>query len=330
MKQKSGIVSFTYTLAMAIVLILPLHSIAQYSAPVVETDKSKVSLGEHIKLKISIITAQGHYASWPELKDTLTESIHILKQGKIDTVISNSQTVTYTQENIIAIFDSGTIVIPGIPVTIINPNDTNPKVLSSNPLKIEVSAPKVDLGKEIRDISPNRMIPLTLRELIPWIIGFLLLVVIVWLLLKYRKRIFGSKKQEGQYPKAVDKPPHMLALERLEALGKEKLPEKGLVKVYYTELTDILRTYFEQRFFFNALEMTSVEILRALDREEAWDNALAATLEEMLQLADLVKFAKAFPTAEDHENCLKDAFFIVNETAEASQEAEEKPEEAGI
>ena len=59
-------------------------------------------------------------------------------------------------------------------------------------------------------------------------------------------------------------PPHQLAMKEIERIKTEKIWQKGQSKEYYTELTDALRTYIKNRFGFNALEMTSSEIIDKL------------------------------------------------------------------
>ena len=85
-------------------------------------------------------------------------------------------------------------------------------------------------------------------------------------------------------------PPHQAALQEIERIKNEKVWQKGQPKEYYTELTDAIRTYIRDRFGFNALEMTSSEIIDKL--LEIKDKDAISDLRFLFQTADLVKFAK--------------------------------------
>ena len=85
------------------------------------------------------------------------------------------------------------------------------------------------------------------------------------------------------------------------------------MKDYYTELTDIVRIYIEDRFNVNAVEMTTEEILDGMKRTDA-GKASIDKLSHTLMLADLVKFAKEQPLPVDNDNSLSDSIEFVNET----------------
>jgi hypothetical protein len=55
-------------------------------------------------------------------------------------------------------------------------------------------------------------------------------------------------------------PPHVWALKELDKLNQKKLWQSGEVKSYYSELTDIARTYIELRYKIPAMEKTTDEL----------------------------------------------------------------------
>jgi len=93
----------------------------------------------------------------------------------------------------------------------------------------------------------------------------------------------------------------------------KKLWQAGKVKEYYPELTDIVRVYIEDRFAVMAIEMTTHEILDGLKKHLINDEAMQK-LRGSLELADLVKFAKANPTPLENDTCLNHGIDFVNET----------------
>lgn len=111
-------------------------------------------------------------------------------------------------------------------------------------------------------------------------------------------------------------PPHVVALESLDRLKARHLPESGQDKAYYTELTDILRTYLHGRFHINAREMTSTEILQALDKNPKiadWHGRMAT----MLATSDFVKFAKVRPTPQENTASFDTVLDFVQQTKPA-------------
>ncbi len=108
----------------------------------------------------------------------------------------------------------------------------------------------------------------------------------------------------------------MAAIRALEALHHQKLWQNNRHKLYYSGLTDILRTYIAARWEIGAMEMTSDEIVAALRDTELPDKA-RRDLGAILRNADLVKFAKATPEAEENEADYLKCYYFVEETKPA-------------
>jgi hypothetical protein len=103
-------------------------------------------------------------------------------------------------------------------------------------------------------------------------------------------------------------------LQKLDKIRDEKLWQRGRDKEYHTEVTDVLREYIQGNTGIDAPDMTSYELLGALDNLRHENKTAFQTLNKILQLADLVKFAKWRPLPDENEQSLKDAYFFVNET----------------
>lgn len=99
----------------------------------------------------------------------------------------------------------------------------------------------------------------------------------------------------------------------MSKLREEQLCEHGLQKEYYTRLTDILREYLDRRFGINAMEMTSTQIRHALNnsRDEIMSKQL---VEQVLEISDFVKFAKAQPLGDDNVKAFEAARRFVEDT----------------
>ena len=124
-------------------------------------------------------------------------------------------------------------------------------------------------------------------------------------------------------------PPHEAALAALEKLRAQRLWQEGKHKLYYSALTDILRTYIAGRYGVSAMEMTSDEIIAAMRSIELPDKA-RADLTAILRDADLVKFAKAEPDAEQNEQNYLRAYYFVEETKRVEQTSVEGKQDITI
>jgi hypothetical protein len=111
-------------------------------------------------------------------------------------------------------------------------------------------------------------------------------------------------------------PPHEVALEALKVLEEKQLWQDGHFKRYYTELTDILRTYMDGRFKVSTLEKTSDEILRTMRLTDGITNSSLQNLRQVLELADLVKFARFKPLPDENQLSLMNAKMFVSQTVE--------------
>ena len=150
-----------------------------------------------------------------------------------------------------------------------------------------------------------------------YILGFILLAP---LLIK----LFWGKKEEEveEIEEKIFIPAHKKALTALQALQSKELWQTGNIKGYQSELTDIVRRYLGDRFDVNALEMTTDEINRAL-RDKDFDAKHSTTLQRILTIADLVKFAKATPPVEINAEFMDEAVAFVESTKKEEIEVEE-------
>lgn len=142
-----------------------------------------------------------------------------------------------------------------------------------------------------------------------YILGFILLAPLLI------KLLWGRKKEEEieTIEEEIFIPAHEKAIAALTALKEKQLWQKGNVKEYQSELTIIIRRYLQDRFEVNALEMTTDEINRAL-RQKDFDTKHSGTLQRILTIADLVKFAKATPPVDINAQFMEEAEQFVNST----------------
>ena len=218
-------------------------------------------------------------------------------------------------------FDSGYYRIPSIPV--FYEQDGRKETTKTNELGLRVAT--IPVSPDAKQIQPIKGIieePVNFRDLLPYLIGAVLLLGLVGGLLFY----FWRRKQ----PEPPPPPPrkvlaHVLALEQIEALAQQKLWQQGQVKEYHSELTHILREYLERRYGIKAMERTTEEILRDL-KLAGMEATYNGELQQLLRTVDLVKFAKAEPPPAFHAEAMEKVSGFVEQTKDEALEVEVPPD----
>lgn len=303
-------------LLMVVSLVIVLQiSRAQTVEAFASIDSSSIMIGDQIGMEIGVRLPNGFLVEWPSIGDTVNSHIEILKTSGIDSVVVDNS-ILLSQRLLITSFDSGYFEIKPFEFHFKTPEDSNSFLANTNTLFLQVSTPVVDTAQAFKAIKGPVEEPYTFVEALPWILlGFgvvALIIAGIWILRRRKKNqpVFARKPK----PKL---PPHVVAITKYEELRLSKLWQQGLLKPYYTQLTDITREYLENRYHFDALEMTTDEILEACSSHQINDT-IRGKLKNVLQLADLVKFAKEKPTALENDLCLNHCIDFVEET-KASQ-----------
>ena len=289
----------------------PLRS--QNVSAIARFDTTDILIGDQIDLNISFSMPLDYRVIWPHYKDTLTRNVEIIRMTAVDTMIHETENlVDMLQAITITSFDSGHYYIPPIKFQYQAIDDTAFREATTIPLYLKVHTMEVDTTQAIKAIKPPLRAPLTFKEMLPWLLGALGLIILVFLTIYIlRKR----KKKQPLFkirPKII-LPPHVVAMNGLEKLKGKKLWQAGKVKDYYTELTDIVRLYVEERFGVQAIEMTTEQILEGMKNTDT-GKLTVEKLARVLILADLVKFAKEKPLPLDNDNCMSQSIDFVNET----------------
>lgn len=284
----------------------------QFAGASARLEKSSIQIGDQVKMELTITVPAMSLVQWPMLLDTLTGNVEIVRKSGLDTVSSTKEQFTLKQELIITSFDSGSYVLPAIPIRYTHKGDTVTYFTETLPLNLDVQTIKTDPAKDIMPIKAPLAAPVTFRELLPWI-GLALLILALAAAV-----YFYFKMNKEKAPAVISRlkttiPPYEAAMEALENLRLKKLWQSGRVKDYYSEMTDIVREYIELRFPVRALEMTTDEINAALRQTEA-NSVAREKLKQALVLADLVKFAKEQPLPLENDLSLNQCIDFIRET----------------
>jgi len=312
------------------VLILLIFSIFSFSAiaqiepsVALNTSGKKIQIGEQILVEYILKVNAQDSVQLPLFSDTLRKEIEIIEISKIDTTYDEADVSIkkFTQTITITSFDSGYFAVKPFVFRV------NNKIVESEPFLVEVQNVALNPQQEIKDIKSPFEAELTFLDYLKlywhYLIGALILsALIVGIFWYFKTREKPIIEQIIQKPKI---PPHLIALEKLEELKAKKLWQSGDLKGYYSSLTTIIREYIELRYQILALEQTTPEILEELKIKEDISNDLKIQLKELLQLADLVKFAKLKTIAEENEKLFVYAKQFVEQTKnEINTKTEEK------
>lgn len=233
--------------------------------------------------------------------------IDVLHDFRLDTLSVKDGIARLEARLLFTSFDSGYYRLPQ-PLIIAGERDTiyfDPPSIAVNTIQIDTASFKA------YDIKGQITYPVTFKEVLPWILLALGIIVVVYLLYRYIKY---RKENRDFFGKPIVKdPPHIIALRELEKLRTQKLWQSGKEKQFYTGITDTLREYIEARYAVSAMEKTTTEIMESLADKQV-ESRTYNELNGLFKLADLVKFAKYTPLEAENEEAVPVAVRFVNST----------------
>lgn len=222
----------------------------------------------------------------------------------------------------IAIYNAGVFGIPGPSVMV---TDGQNEVLPTASKTVQVFLPLRLTQQDSVDINPIKDIMYEKADITDYLVYIYILVALLLMMLVgyyFYKRKNAKPSIELQEVIILIQPDQK-ALQALEHLKEENLWQNGQIKAYQTRLTDIIRTYLEERYGINAPEMTTDEIAIALKNVD-FDMKYTIELKEILQVADLVKFAKATPDVDIHSLFMDKAVDFVINTRQSSSDVKKE------
>ena len=289
-------------------------------------DSLELLIGEQAKINLQVSMDANQKLQLPVFNDTIISGVEVVDVSEPDTQrLNNDKRWLISQEYTITSFDSALYFLPPLAVLV------NDEEYRSQSLALKVYSVPVDTLHPDKFFGPKsiREIPIEwedVSELVYSVIMMILLgILVVFLIVRYldNKPIIKIIKVEPKLP------PHQTAMISIEELKADKNVKRENPKLYYTKLTDAIRSYIEGRFGFNALEMTSSEIIEHL--LEFKDKDSINDLKYLFETADLVKFAKHSPLMNENDMNLVNAIEFINETkVEEDPEAKKEPTELRV
>lgn len=298
---------------LLLALHMPLHATAN-SMPKIEAklDSTHVVMGKTTIMHINIEQNKDVSGLLISLvADTLSSKVEIADKGKADTLQLDNNRVQIKRDIALQTFDPGTYQLP--PIAYVVGKDT----IKSKQLALTVDSIKVDTEGKIKDFKPIVEIPFKLLDTVPdfitnywwaWLLGIAMIAAAIFSYFKWFKKGINPLK-----PIKRRLPPYEEAMQALAALKASDLWQNGQDKEYFTRLTDILRVYIDRRFGIKAVELTSSQIMEKI-KENNEAHIANDQLNNVLEVADFVKFANMHTLADDNEIAYQRAVNFVEQT----------------
>jgi len=291
------------------------HGPAPAAAPVTvqaTADKDKIYIGQPVRVMLEATVPDNVTFSWPVI-DSLPH-FERLDSAKIDTTVSPGEHY-YRQYLTVTSWDSGAWAIPRLAFL------AGGKKVFSDSVRIYVDYTKADPSKDFHDIKDIIEVPNPFAKWIGWIVAactLLSLALVVWLVRRkklLRKWIPSIVRRRSPYEEAM---------QQLDELTRQRLPEAGKVKVYYSRMGEVLREYLLQRLGIASFAETSEELIGEIRKHRLLPADLFDALADALRMSDFVKFAKYQPEAAEslqHYSAVRGAIDSIEQREKAAAES---------
>ena len=275
--------------------------------------------------------AEGTEFRMQDYSQAFGDTLVVVRNWKVDTLRTirkgrkGPAHYTLRGDVVLAPFEAGIYHLPRIAVQRVSPDGVTDTLLF-DPQEMEVKTIQVDTTTYVpHDIKGQIRYPLTFKEILPYLLGCLLLAGLVALAV-----VLVRRRQTALAAGAHKDPPYIVALRKLEGFRGEKYwaPEKQ--KTFYSGITDTLREYIASTFGIDACEMTTAEIFDALKGNERLTEELYGSTKDLFELADFVKFAKHVASDAENAAALPQSVRFVTSTYQSAleDETEDKEKEA--
>lgn len=294
------------------------HTMAQ-TAVEASIDSIEMLIGKQVHVTVKATMKEGATAEFPVFKPTqqLTPGVEVLNstelgaKGLDDGYVERSVVYTLTS------FDDTLYYLPPFKVKI-DGKAYESKSLALKVIGIEVDTAHVEKFFGPKDVQDN---PFQWSDWSrPFWLSLLMLILLtvgcyLYLRLRSGKPVIAAIRMVKKLL------PHQKAMKEIEQIKADKMVTSENQKEYYTKLTETLRKYIEERYGFNAMEMTSSEIIERLMKDS--DQTSLDELRQLFTTADLVKFAKYSTLINENDANLVSAIDFINHTKLENMPTEE-------
>ena len=316
-----GIGGFLLLLMLAFFSAIPVS--AQNVNVEAKIDSTVIFLGQQTGFHLGVTVKEGQKVQFPQYQplDHIIPGIEVVEILPTDTQKLDDGYLRVSAHYTLTSFEDTLYYIPAIKVKV-NDKDYESKSLALKVLTVKVDTLHPNQFYPAKDVQDNPFLWDEWSRLL-WLSAAVLVLFLISLLMFMRLK---SEKPIVFKVKIVKRiPAHQKALNSIEEIkSKSTTVTVDDAKAYYTHLTDTLRRYMMERFGFNAMEMTSAEIISRLRQEE--DQKKIDELTMLFEAADLVKFAKYSVGVSENDHNLISAIDFINTTKQENAPTEERIE----
>ncbi len=288
--MKKSVFVFLFSCSL---LIAPVATVAQQAKASVEITPDTCLIGDNVFYLLSITHDETQLFSLPSDTDEVAFYPFEIRSRKKIFEEEQDGFTTERWQYTLTIFDTGAQIIPPLDLRCvqIGKSDSSETVLKLDSKTIYVRSVLDTTVKDIADIKPLQTLPLPAWVYVAIAVALLLIIGGGYWLFKV-----WQKHRQAEKPKPVvpEKPPYQIALEKLAALDAYPLETQDDFKKFYSDLSDILREFIERYYRIPALEQITSEILYSLRTKLSSEQT--ETYRQVFERADLVKFAKFYPS----------------------------------
>lgn len=276
---------------------------------VARADRERIRVGDPLIYVVAAVIPPGGVIAWPSQGNELGsfEILGLTRKGPVSGPDGTSaDTLVYTLTG----YTPGAQAIPPFTVACNLPNGA---MLSATADSIPIAIISVieDEAADIRDLKSPVEVPADTPWYVWAAIAAAAAIIALTAIYFYRRR---QPRQPSETPTvAVARSPYEIALEEFDRLDNAQLLAQGSVKQHYTAVSDILRRYIGGRYGVMAMEVTTRELLAELDERQIRFES-RHDIARLLEVCDLVKFAKYIPDEEQQTHSIDDGRAIVEAT----------------
>ena len=263
--------------------------------------QSSTHIGETVELVLEVSHPAGYRVIAPQLAQTWGD-FEVRSQSAMEIVTTDTAAEVSRQTIAVTLWGLGEFATPPLTVTVSSPEGELLEV-TADPVTINVESVLTQDDLALRDIKPQATLPLAVWW--PWLVGALGLVGLL--------SVFWWRGRGGEtaVPFVDNRSLQQIALDELDEIAASGLAERGDFKEHYAQTTDVLRRYLDGTFATMTVEQTTAEIRRAMQPLD-FASEEKKRLVNLLNEADLVKFAKVLPTIEDARRATEEAKAFVS------------------
>jgi hypothetical protein len=264
---------------------------------------AQVFIGDEVKMTLVIESPIAGKATLNTAPFDTLRAWEVIQPGVLLDSVQKSGVIQYRQSVSLICWEPGTYALPSTVVSFMPHAAAQVQEAVVQGVTLTVQGVQVIEGMDFKDIKGPVDAPITAKEVFFFALPFLVLAILLgWL----GWVAYSSKKHRrlAPPPPAEIIPLHVAHLRLLDTIAEQAVWKNGDLKGYYSAISDTVREYLEKRYRILALESTTYEILRDLKKRKTPPQGLD-TLSDLLETADMVKFARSNPDEETHVQALE-------------------------